>query len=271
MRNPAAIGFYPGNKEILAATINHLLSCAKRTALKKADGIIVPHAGYAYSGQTAACVYASIPKEYDTIILLGTNHTGQGKDIAVSTEDWLTPLGIAKNDTETGEKICSLSKFASHDELAHLHEHSIEVQIPFLQSIMGKFKIVPIAVSGGLPCEQYADLAGAIRKSVEGKNALVIASSDFTHYGEAYGFSPECRDANKWVHETDKKIISGILSGNAPEFLELAEKSTVCGIGAIYTLLKFTGKKKGMLLDYRTSCDVSFEKRAIVGYAGIIF
>lgn len=269
MRRPIASGFYPNDKEALLKTVNLLLSKAKKLKIENPEGAVVPHAGYSYSGLTAACAYASLHDTYGTVVLLGTNHAGQGAEIAVSFEDWQTPLGFVKNDSETGERICRLADVPC-DEIAHAHEHSIEVQLPFLQVKLKKFKIVPIAVSSGLALQQYAKLASAIREVLSGKNSVVLASSDFTHYGKMYGFAPECADANVWVHETDKKIIEAIIARDAKKFIGLAENTTVCGAGAIATLMAFA-KKEGKLADYRTSCDVSGEKNMIVGYGGILF
>ncbi len=216
-------------------------------------------------------MYASLPDNYKTIILLGTNHTSMGASIAVSLDTWQTPLGAIENDTEVSKKIVNISKTASHDETAHVQEHSIEVQLPFLQVKMQDFKIVPIAVSSGLSAEAYKDFADAIKEAVKGKKVLVVASSDFTHYGEMYGFAPKCKNANKWVHETDKKVIDAILAHDIDEFVDLAGKTTVCGAGAIATLMYFTEGKKGTLVDYKTSFDVSGDESIIVGYGGVVF
>ena len=271
MRKPAAIGFYPPDKDILREQVRSLLANTKSIDVKDAVGAIVPHAGYSYSGRTAAAVYASLPDDYKTIIILGTNHTGMGKEIAVSFDEWMTPLGAIENDVDIGKKIVEFSKDASHDETAHTQEHSIEVQLPFLQVRMQGFKIVPIAVSSGISAEIYAELADAIKEAVNEKRALVIASSDFTHYGEMYGFAPKCDNANKWVHDTDKKVIDAILAHDVEKFIGLAGKTTVCGAGAIATLMYFTKGRKGNLADYRTSFDVSGDESIIVGYGGVVF
>ncbi len=207
----------------------------------------------------------------ETIIILGTNNTGMDASIAVSLDNWQTPLGAVENDVEAGKKIVELSKAALHDEAAHMQEHSIEVQLPFLQAKMQNFKIVPITVSSGLSTKTYAELAEAIKESVKGKRALVIASSDFTHYGEMYGFAPKCDNANKWVHGTDKKVIDAILAHDTEKFIDLAGKTTVCGAGAIATLMHYAKGRKGKLVDYRTSFDVSGDENIIVGYGGIVF
>ena len=271
MRKPAAIGFYPPDRNFLEREVRTLLADIKHLDVEDAVGAIVPHAGYSFSGLTAAAVYASLPEDYETIVILGTNHTGIGASIAVSLDSWQTPLGAVENDVETGKKIVELSKAALHNEAAHMQEHSIEVQLPFLQAKMQDFKIVPITVSSGLSAKTYAELANAIKEAVRGKRALVIASSDFTHYGEMYGFAPECDDANKWVHDTDKKVIEAILAHDTEKFIDLAGKTTVCGAGAIATLMYFTKDRKGKLVDYRTSFDISGDKDLIVGYGGVLF
>jgi len=274
MRAPVSAGFYPSKKVVLDAMLKQLLSRAKvRTGIKDISGAVVPHAGYYYSGRMAAKVY-SLLKPCSTIIILGTNHTGLGEDAAVSRDSWKTPLGVVETDIKLAERIVAKgSGILKFDEMAHSEEHSIEVQLPFLQYLFKDFKIVAISVSSGLYLVNYESIASAIYGAIKGTDAIVIASSDFTHYGTSYGFAPPADDPADWVRKTDMAMISAILGGDLDKFLDLGRKTTVCGIGPIATLINVMKKmgSKSKLVDYTTSFDVSEKTDVIVGYAGIVF
>ncbi|MCZ7356029.1 MAG: MEMO1 family protein [Candidatus Methanoperedens sp.] len=262
MRNPAVSGqFYPGSKNDLNGNLSRCF--AGLPSLERAVlGAVVPHAGYIYSGNTAAYVYSALPKA-DTFVLLGPNHTGYGSPVAVSGETWSTPLGEVKSDADFIKALPK--KIIDIDETAHRHEHSIEVQLPFLQYRFSDFKIVPICM--GMQDEETAldvgmELAEAIR-NVAGK-VVIIASSDFTHYRP-----------DKIARENDRYFIESILNLDIPGFYgRLFERNaTVCGYGPIAAMLAATknlGAKKATLLKYSTSGDTTGDASAVVGYAGII-
>ncbi len=270
MREPVAEGFYPFDKEELNNLLDRLMSESKAKTCKNIQGAIVPHAGYAYSGPIAAHVFSSLPG-YDTVIILGTNHTGVGERVAVSQEDWQTPLGIVRCDAKVAKDIVQSCEIAHFDDLAHMYEHSIEVQLPFLQKAIGDFTLVAISVSSDMNAKNYSILAKAIQKAAGKKNTLILASSDFTHFGAMYDFEPVKKDAVKWVEQTDKEIINAILASKIDDTLELSKTSTVCGYAPIAVLMGALENTKGRLLKYGTSYDISKNKDAIVGYAGIIF
>lgn len=267
---PVADGFYPFEKEELEKTLDKLLSGAKEKTNENIVAAIVPHAGYAYSGPVAAHVFKQLPK-YDTVVILGTNHSGVGERIAVSCDSWETPLGTVECDKETAKNIVKRLEIAHFDELAHMYEHSIEVQLPFLLKVLGSFRMVAITVSSEVNGANYESLGNAIREAAAGKRALILASSDFTHFGEMYGFAPVKKDEAKWVEKTDKEIIDAILDFRTSEVLELSKATTVCGYAPIAVLLSAVKGAKGKLVKYATSFDVSKNKDAIVGYAGIVF
>lgn len=274
MRAPVSAGFYPSKKVVLRAMLGSLFSRHKsKIGFGTIAGAIVPHAGYYYSGRTAAKVY-SLMKPCSTIILLGTNHTGLGENAAVSRDSWKTPLGVVETDIKLAELIVSqgggILKF---DEIAHSEEHSIEVQLPFLQYLFRDFRIVAISVSSGPCLANYESIASDICAAIKGTNTIVIASSDFTHYGASYGFAPPTEDPPDWVRKTDMALIDEILSGDRDKFLYRGRKTTVCGIGPIATLITVMNKMraKAELVDYTTSFDVSGKSDSIVGYAGIVF
>jgi len=262
MRAPAVSGqFYPRGKNDLYRQISRCFEKVP-SGEKPVLGAVVPHAGYIYSGNTAAYVYSVMP-EADTFVLVGPNHTGQGSPVSVSSDKWSTPLGEVSSDLEF---IKALPKrIIDMDESAHRHEHSIEVQLPFLQHRFNNFKIVSICMK--MQDEETAldvgiEIAEAVRKV--NKKIVIIASSDFSHY------KPE-----KVAREDDAYFISSILDMDIPGFYrKLYEReASVCGYGPICAMLAATkalGAKKTSLLKYSTSGDVSGDFDAVVGYAGIV-
>ena len=178
MRLPAVAGqFYPGSGAELEHQLDDMLHPEKELPFL---GAVVPHAGYIYSGQVAAAVYSRLPKA-ETYVIIGPNHHGLGSPVALSRDSWRTPLGVVEPDLELADALAG--GIIDHDETAHLHEHSIEVQIPFLQKRFQGFKILPIMM--GLQDEQTAMVIGQeLSRAVQKLNrrCKVIASSDFTHY-----------------------------------------------------------------------------------------
>ena len=262
MREPAAEGFYPFSKPALQSQVSELLVSAEK---RKAIGIIAPHAGYAFSGSVAGKTYASVSEFSKTIMLFGPNHTGFGQAISLSAAVWRTPLGIVKTDRRF-EKVLPVS------ESAHEYEHSIEVQLPFLQSLLKDFSIVPVALSH-LSLQQIEELAGKLA----GREIFYIASSDFTHFGPNYSYMP-VRKSDKenlsYVKELDMKAIDMILKIQPAKFYNFVTENemTICGFVPI-TLLLFIarklGAKRGFLVDYKTSYEVQ-PSSSFVAYAGIL-
>ncbi len=262
MRAPAVSGqFYPRSKNDLESQISRCF--AGVPSIEKAVlGAVVPHAGYMYSGNTAAYVYSSLPKA-DTFVLLGPNHTGYGSPVSVSSETWSTPLGEVNSDVDFIRALPR--KIIDLDESAHKYEHSIEVQLPFLQYRFRDFGIVAICM--GMQDEETAtevgtEVAEAVHKV--NKKVVIIASSDFTHY-----------KPDKVARENDAYFIEPILDMDISAFYKrLYERNaSVCGYGAIAAMLTATmnlGAKKASLLKYSTSGDTTGDLDAVVGYAGIV-
>lgn len=263
MRRPVVAGqFYPGIPKYLKRELNRcFLNAPSET--RDVVGALVPHAGYTYSGATAAHVYAVLP-EAETYIILGPNHTGLGSLVAVSKDTWSTPLGDITIDREFVKKVSG--GIIDLDENAHMYEHSIEVQLPFLQyNFSHDFKVVPICM--GLQDQETAlevgsQLAQAIRSS--DKKVVIIASSDLSHY------VPDSK-----AREIDHYLIESILHLDVGEFyMRFSEKNaSACGYGpiaAMITASKSLGATGGTLLDYSTSGDVTGDTSGVVGYAGII-
>jgi len=277
-RQPAAAGrFYPGSAEELKKQIKMcFLSELGPGAIqsekkgKNVYGAVCPHAGYQFSGACAAWAYKEIAESEipDTYVVIGLSHEGFGS--CVSLQDWKTPLGIAENDAEFGKLLETMGIPA--DEYAHSAEHSIEVQIPFLQFICKKPRIMPVIAGRDIPYWQIAD---SIVKSAKklGRKIMIIASSDFTHYGPAYGYVPFKNDVKKSMHSLDSRAIKFIEKSDAKRFIEYAEKTgaTICGQMPIAALASAMAPRKGKLMKYYTSGDIIGDYSNAVGYASVIF
>jgi len=230
-------------------------------------GLVSPHAGYMYSGPVAANGFYRIALggKPDTIIILGPNHRGFGEDISIMAEGkWKTPLGELEIDAEIAEDILKNSKTIKNDKKAHQYEHSIEVQLPFIQYIYGNnIKFVPICMTRQ-DINTDIEIAKSICSSVVDKNILIIASSDFTHY-----------EPQEYAENVDKQAINAILEFNPKKLYDIIYRQnlTMCGPGPITVMLiicEILGAKKAELLKYATSGDVSGIFNQVVGYASLV-
>lgn len=237
-------------------------------------GAIVPHAGYVFSGPCAAWVYKEIAESrpVDLFILLGPNHTGMG-GTSTWLEDWQTPFGVVRVDSLFGKKLVTNSKLPNLPG-AHLHEHSIEVQLPFIQftnrDTIHKMTILPIVVDHDADIKRLAlELKDAIVDS--DKNICIIASSDFTHYGPMYHYVPFSSDVQKRLHELDMGAIKLIKKFDVEGFGKYIQETgaTICGYLPIMLLMETLSKGKVNLLQYYTSGDIMGDYRNAVGYAAI--
>lgn len=265
IRAPVVAGqFYSGSKEALLKEIAGLGS--NNSMQEDAIGVVCPHAGYVYSGEIAINVLGSIkPKE--RYIILGPNHTGLGAYFSLSTARcWKTPLGDVEVDKELSDRIRKNSKYIKNDDLAHSHEHSIEVQLPFLQYLNKSFKFVPIVISYA-DSDAYREVGLGIARSVKDlgleKKVTIIASSDMTHY-----------ESQESARKKDRAAIEAMLKLDEKELFEKVTSMgiTMCGYApAIITMVasKELGAKKARLVRYATSGDASGDYSSVVGYAGI--
>jgi hypothetical protein len=269
--------FYESDKEALIGQIKECFSSgfgpkglSNKKIRKEIIGIISPHAGYMFSGPCQAWAYKEIAESAlpDTYIMLGLSHNGNST--CLSLEDWATPLGIIKNDKEFQKE---LSKKIRIDEKAHAYEHSIEVQLPFLQFINKDkdIRISPIIVSS-----DYKDVASSIFEAIKKtkRKVIIIASSDFTHYGPNYGYIPFNRNIKENMYALDKAAIGKIIALNSEKFLEYIDSThaTICGkypIACLIELSKKLGAINAKLLHYHTSGDVIDDYSSAVGYAAI--
>ncbi len=275
IRRPAVAGsFYPEGKE-LEEMIRIFLKEAGDEKFEPL-GIVAPHAGYIFCGKTFAKVYGALEGDYETVVILAPNHSGKG-GITTCSGIWQTPLGNLRTDNEF------IKELENHDiqdfPEAHLWEHSIEVQLPWLIYTLKTPRIVPISIN-----PVYFDVKEMkkLGKAVYEVNAklerklLVVASSDFTHYGYAYGFVPfkgPVSEILKKMKELDMKLVKAIEDLAVERIIEIGSEGTACGYGAIAAMVqyaKLSGAKEAKLLDYRTSFEVSKSTDAIVAYAGIV-
>lgn len=274
VRRPVVAGsFYPAQPDRLRQQIeqcfNHKLGPGRlpsgtRTG-RTIHAVVCPHAGYVYSGPAAAHCYLALAEEErpDTVIVLGPNHTGWGTPVSMMGEgSWETPLGRVPLDTAIAKEILGHSETIDYDDTAFLREHSVEVQVPFLQYIYGEFKLVPICM-GYQDLETSREVGEAIHRATEGKNALVVASTDLTH-----------QERQESANRKDRLVIDAILAMDE-ERLQRAVREhriTTCGYGPVSAALvasKLAGAGGAELLSYYTSGDIIGDHSAVVGYAAL--
>lgn len=268
MRYPAVAGqFYSDNPEKLREEIERCyrspIGPGELPELKKGArsivGAVSPHAGFVYSGPVAAHVFLALAKDGfpETFIVIGPNHTGMGSMVSVSTEDFSMPTGIVPVDKDLAKRLCQ--GIISEDVAAHRFEHSLEVQLPFIQQISPNVKIVPVCM--GMQDFDTANEVGEILgKETQGKDVVIIASTDFSHY------VPQDVAMKK-----DRMAIDKILSLDPKGLFEVVTKKKIsmCGYGPVMAMLVASQGKKSELLKYSTSGEVS-PMREVVGYAGMI-
>jgi AmmeMemoRadiSam system protein B len=279
IRRPhVASQFYEGDAEALRAQISscflHKLGPQKLPKInfdvhpRNIVGLICPHAGYMYSGPVAASAFyeLAIDGKFDTVVILGPNHTGYGSTLSLMREGvWRTPLGDVEIDSGLADKILNETSLIDSDEMAHRYEHSIEVQLPFLQFLYGnKFKIVPICFQLQ-DYESAVEVGMALTEALASTNTVVIASSDMTHYEPAKFALAKDQAALKAVTELDAKL-----------FYETVETQniTACGFIPITSLIAYAKGvrvKEAKILNYHNSGDITGDHSSVVGYASVSF
>jgi len=233
-------------------------------------GVIAPHAGYYFSGQCAAWAYKEIAEARfpDTFIIIGPSHYGF-KDSYLTKQDFDTPFGTVKTDKELA-KIFLDSGVVKENDKSHENEHSIEVQLPFLQYVnktyLPHLKILPITI--GSYNKELASLIAEQKKSI-----YVVISSDFTHYGPNYGYIPFLTKKKEEMYKIDAEAIKLIKKLDTEAFLNFTKDKTICGSNPIATIMDLCKLKKGSayLSHYCTSGDIVNDYDNAVGYASIIF
>ncbi len=264
IRQAAVAGqFYPAISEQLRAELS--LYIDDSTERIPVIGIVAPHAGYIYSGKVAGAVYGAIeiPRQ---IVILCPNHHGVGTPAAISpAEGWATPLGTVPIAQELRQSMLAQAPaLLAYDSLAHLYEHSLEVQLPFIQTLRPDAEIVPIALGFGdyASCEQ---LGNALAKAIAAHHepVLIVASSDMTHYETA-------AEAKR----KDEQAIRHFLDLDPAGLLQVCRSQaiTMCGVVPATVLLvaaKALGATRAALVSYATSGDVTGDYRQVVAYAAL--
>ncbi len=235
---------------------------------RKIVGLVSPHAGYMYSGPVAANGYSRLATDGmpEVFIILGPNHTGYGSGVSILTDGaWETPVGLTSIDGGLAKQIQKDNEILDVDEASHSFEHSIEVQLPFIQFLFKDGpKFIPICMMMQ-DLKTSRDIARSIVEQCKGKDFVIIASSDFTHY-----------EPHDTASKKDGMAIDAITNLDDTKLNELGESNrvTMCGYGPITTLIaaaKILGGIKSEFLSYKTSGDITGDKSAVVGYSSIIF
>ncbi len=287
LRNPVVAGqFYPGTESSCKKQIEHCLASVELPDIlpDSVTGGIVPHAGWTFSGTVAAALFAALKRVHenvDTFVIFGAAHGYVGTPALYAGGAWQTPLGRAEVDEILADDVLKSSNVVD-DRRVHSAEHSIEVQLPFVQLLFPQAKILPILVP---PAKQAVSLGDSIGKiiSENEKKIVCIGSTDLTHYGPNYGFTPMGigEDAIQWATKVnDKEFIDLAIRLDAHEVLKSASKNhNACGAGAAAAVIaaaRQNGKNKGILLDHKNSNQILKQKTGVgglesVGYAAIIF
>lgn len=291
----ALIGFYPAEREALVKAIEDSFldrrfgpgrlpgggGGGEAGGSEEPLGGVAPHAGYSYSGPAAAHFYlwlAETGVKPDTVVIVGTNHTGYGGYYTTSSswEEWATPLGGVPVDLEFIDVLSRLYPGLDDNYLAHLEEHSVEVQLPFLQYIYDdKFSLVPIVAKEVTP-RMAGELAAAVKAAAEklDRRVVFIASSDFTHHGPMYGYVVFTENVAENVARLDMTVIEQVLKLDSRGFLRVIMETgaTVCGVGAIPALIEYARlheRPRARLLKYYNSAQLTGDESIAVGYAAI--
>jgi len=281
VRRPAVAGsWYSGSAEGLRTEIERCflsklgpgkLPKVIEKGSRKIVALVSPHAGYMYSGPVAAHSYSALASDGkpDVFIILGPNHTGLGSGVSIMVEGaWRTPLGNVPINENLANKIHRSAKITDIDDSAHAYEHSIELQLPFLQFLYGsKFSFVPICMMLQ-DLETSREVGRAIAEVVAGENAVVIASSDMTH-GNIPPYLPQ-----EEVQRRDQKALEAIQKLDEEKVQEAVEayNVTMCGSGPVtvaITAAKSLQAEKASLLCYKTTGDVTGDRYGVVGYASV--
>lgn len=288
-RKPVVAGqFYPGQHDSCLSAIHECFEAVNinKTLPEAIVAGIVPHAGWTFSGDLVALVFSAIKQLHEKVnafVIFGAAHSYFDSLPAVNDKGvWITPIGEVVIDEELADAILGTGQAVS-DQNAHLSEHSIEVQIPFIQDLFAGAKIVPVLVP---PIEKAIELGtqvGEIISQQEDKKIVCIGSTDLTHYGPRYGFAPmgTGKNALTWAKQVnDKKFIDLALELKPEELLASAvNDGNACGPGAVAATVaaaKKLGCKQGLLLGHTTSNEIMQRKMGTtsaeaVGYAGIVF
>ncbi len=263
-RQPAVAGqFYSGTSSGLRRQVASYIEDGSDKVDAKA--VVSPHAGFVCSGPVAGKVYSQI-RNYDTYVILGPNHSGVGSPAAVYGQgSWTMPMGDVPIDSELARSIIARSSIASQDESAHRLEHSLEVQLPFIQFFNSDFSIVPICI-GLRSCQEAVQLGEELADVISGssKRVLIVASTDMSHY------VPHDLAAKR-----DRLAIDKVLELDASGLYDVVKRNAISMCGVVPTVTAVAaanelGARSAVLISYMTSGDTCGDKAQVVGYAGIV-
>jgi MEMO1 family protein len=264
--NVAAGSFYPAGPDALRKQINNFLENVEPAKISNIKSIICPHAGYIYSGQVTAHSYKNISgKKFDSIFIIAPSHSEYFNYISIFNGDaYSTPLGIASVDKNRAELLAGKSALIKLSQSGHLNEHSIEVQLPFLQALLDDIKIVPI-VMGQQNRQNIEELGNIIGNLFKDEDILVIASTDLSHYHPYETAVSLDSKVKELVRRFDiKSMTADLLNGNIE----------MCGGGPVISAMiasKIMGANSSKVLEYKNSGDVTGDKSAVVGYLSAVF
>ncbi len=269
IREPAVAGaFYPDKPEVLSRDVKKYLENSKK---EKIEGDIValisPHAGYMYSGQVAAYAYKLVEgRAFDSVVVVAPSHRVLFKGASLYDRGgYRTPLGVVPIDTELSKKMMERRKEIQFLPEAHSQEHSLEVQIPFLQVVLKTFNLIPIVMEPYWSWETCQSVASAIAETVKGKRVLLVASTDLSHF---YTYNIAVELDKIFLNHIERFDVEGLnrdLKNNRTE---------ACGGGPVVTIMlaaKMLGANHGKVLKYANSGDVTGDRSRVVGYAAAVF
>ena len=259
--------WYPGNPRILKEAIeNFFHNAAEQEVDGRIIGLVAPHAGYEYSGQTAAYAYKQIRgKKFDSVVAIGPSHRIYFHGVSVYDRGGFeTPIGIVPVDMPLAQKIMAGSGMISYIPAAHLQEHSIEIQLPFLQVALGEFSFVPIAM-GDQDQQTCETLADSIFTAVGDRNVLIVGSSDLSHF---YTYDKAVKLDDVVLSHVAKMDGHGLLKALGNDACE------ACGGGPMAVTMIVSRKlsaNASLVLKYANSGDVTGDRKSVVGYASAVF
>lgn len=265
--------WYVASPDVLRSEINHYLSKAEDLHLPEVCGLILPHAGYQYSGQTAAKAVRQLAgRSYQRVIVLGPSHcvSMPGFCSVPDATHYETPLGITPLDTAAIKTLCS-SDYFHQVPVAHQQEHSVQIELPMLQTALRDFKLVPVVV-GELQSTDLKRVAEVLREIID-ETTLVVVSSDFTHYGSYFGYVPFTENVEEGLRELDMGAYAFVEKKDAAGFHEyvLRTGATICGRYPLGLLLKLLLPEMSVrLMEYTTSGALTGDFEHTVSYVSAV-
>lgn len=288
IREPVVAGqFYAADEGACLSSVRELLAEVPESPPLPGRllGGLVPHAGWVCSGTVAAGVFKALAaaRTPSTIVLFGAAHRHRGRQAAVfGSGRWETPIGGLEIDLRLAERILGHTNLIIDDPYAHEHEHSLEVQLPLIKHLFPEVKIVPIMVP---PIEAAPEVGDAVARTIKAYkyDAVIVGTTDLTHYGPSYGYVPHGigPDGNRWAKtQNDRAFLDLVCALRTEEVvLEARTQQNACGAGAVAATLAAVsalGASGGLLLEHTTSAEVLATKTGAlqqdsVGYAGVVF